>query len=472
MTIIDYVAEPTPAKFHLSDAFVRGMMGPIGSGKSVACCHEIFRKSLEQKPFFESKNKRGIRRNRWVIIRNTYRELQDTTKQTWFDWFPVQMGKMHKMDEKFVIHQYLPDNTIHHLEVLFRALDKPNDIKKLLSLELTGGWMNEAREIPKAVLDMLIGRLGRYPSQRQGGPTWYGAILDTNPPDEDHWWYKLFEEQRPDTYKLFRQPSGLSKDAENLQNLPRGYYTNMQAGKDQQWIDVYVHGKYGFVVDGRPIWEEYQDDVHFAPDGFMVPHDSTIAIGIDFGLTPAATLGYKNEFGQWLIFDEIVTESMGAVNFAKVLGQRMREEWPYATFEIYGDPAGEQRSQTDETTPFEILNAAGINAIPAPTNDFTLRREAVANALTRLAFNGKPGLIIGPRCKNLRKAMSGGYKYKRMQVSGDERYQDKPDKNMYSHVAESLQYMLVGQGEDLRVIGASAGWGNPIDYSEIDKGVI
>ena len=33
-----------------------------------------------------------------------------------------------------------------------------------------------------------------------------------------------------------------------------------------------------------------------------------------------------------------------------------------------------------------------------------------------------------------------------MEVSG-ERYADKPDKNMYSHIHDALQYLLLGAGE-------------------------
>ena len=35
------------------------------------------------------------------------------------------------------------------------------------------------------------------------------------------------------------------------------------------------------------------------------------------------------------------------------------------------------------------------------------------------------------------KGFQGGYCYRRMQVSG-ERYDDKPDKNMYSHIHDAL----------------------------------
>ena len=48
--------------------------------------------------------------------------------------------------------------------------DVPESLKdkKLLSLELTGAWINEAREVPKAILEGLTGRVGRYP-KKEGG---------------------------------------------------------------------------------------------------------------------------------------------------------------------------------------------------------------------------------------------------------------------------------------------------------------
>ena len=36
--------------FMKDDSFFRGLRGPVGSGKSVACCIEIFRRALLQKP--------------------------------------------------------------------------------------------------------------------------------------------------------------------------------------------------------------------------------------------------------------------------------------------------------------------------------------------------------------------------------------------------------------------------------------
>jgi hypothetical protein len=415
----------------------------------------------------------GVRRTRFAIIRNTYRELVDTTMQTWFDWIPESLGLLLKKDMKWECHIPLDDGTILNLQILFRALDKPQDIKKLLSLELTGAWINEARELPKQIMDMLIGRLGRYPRKinGEGGPTWHGLIMDTNPPDSDHWWYRLFEVDRPASYSLFKQPSGTSDEAENVNNLPDTYYSNMQDGKDQEWINVYVHGNYGFVSDGQPVWPEYKDDSHSTDQPIEIDKSRPIYVGIDFGLTPAAIFGQESATGRWLIFDELVTFDMGAQNFGKLLNKHINHHYAGCNFEIYGDPAGDHRAQTDEITPFQILSAQGINASPTYTNDPLIRLEAVSATLSRMDFAGNTGFLVGPKAVMCRKALAGGYKYKRMAVAGQERFQDKPDKGRYSHIADALQYLMVGAGEGGKII-ENQSWGNDIDYSAVDKMVV
>jgi len=193
------------------------------------------------------------------------------------------------------------------------------------------------------------------------------------------------------------------------------------------------------------VYPEYRDSIHCQE--FQLLPGLPIHVGIDFGLTPAAVFGQRSAMGQWRWHSELVTQDMGAVRFAQLLRQAMHERYPGAVFgSITGDPAGDTRSQTDETTPFQILHAANVPARPAATNDFIKRRESVAVCLGRL-IDGQPGLMVHPQCTVLRKAMAGGYNYKRVQVIGAEKYRNVPDKNHYSHVAEAGQYMMLGAGE-------------------------
>lgn len=427
---------PVSKAFLKSDAFVKGIMGPFGSGKSTVCVMEIIKRAKQQRVGSD-----GKRRSRWAVIRNTYPELKTTTIKTWHQWVSPALGRW--VDSGPPMH-HIQDAEID-LEVIFVSLDRPDDIAKLLGMELTGAWVDEAREVPKAVIDGLTGRVGRYPSAAMGGSEWSGIIMSTNPPDNDHWWYKLAEEVRPAGWEFYRQPGGLAPDAENRDNLPPDYYERQCAGKDPDWIKVYVDGDYGFVRDGRPVYPEYKDAVHCRE--FDLMPGVAIHIGIDFGLTPAAIFAQKTPMGQWRWHSELVTEDMGAVRFAEMVRAAMRERYPDFVFgNITGDPAGDIRAQTDETTPFQILRAQGVPATPAPTNDFIKRRESVAVPLSRM-IDGEPGLIIHPNCRMARKGMAGGYNYKRLQVTGEERYRDVPDKNMYSHVCEAGQYLMVGGGE-------------------------
>ncbi|KKL86335.1 hypothetical protein LCGC14_1945770 [marine sediment metagenome] len=467
-TDIHYHMEPTPGKMHKSGAFYRGILGCVRSGKSSACCWELWRRAREQAP-----QKDGIRRTRFAIVRNTYRELEDTTLKTWLDWFPENaMGPFNKQTMTHRIRRGDVDT-----EILFRALDRPGDIGKLLSLEVTGGWVNEAREVPKAIIDTLGDRVGQYPAKKDGGCTWFGVLMDTNPPDDDHWWYKLAEENTPDNWEFFRQPGGLiEKDgkfvvnpkAENIHNLNEGhdYYLTRKGGKSDDYIRVYYCGQYGFVIEGKPVIPEYVDAVHCMDIDPV--RGQMIYIGLDFGLTPCAVFTQKAVNGQWLWLDELCAEDMGIVRFAEILKPKIRKDFKDFEIEIWGDPAGDQRSPTDkkERTTFQILKANGIEAKPAPplNNDFTIRREAIATPLTRL-IDGRPGMIVSPKCKTARKGLAGGYHYKRTKVTGEEIYQDHPVKNVTSHPVEAGGYAMLGAGEGSELIKSFN-----IDYKAIQPG--
>ena len=460
-----YRATPTLAKFHKSNAFYRGVMGPVGSGKSTAMCMEIIRRAQEQQP-----NQDKIRKTRFAIVRNTYRELEDTTKKTWLDWFPEErFGPFNHTD---MVHN-MSFNDVR-CEVLFRALDKPKDIKKLLSLELTGAWINEAKEVPKGIVDTLGDRVGRFPSMRDGGCTWSGVFMDTNPPDDDHWWYVWAEGNSEGDYEFFKQPGGLIEVkhgqkstfkinplAENIPNLPKNYYITRMAGKNTDHIRVYYCSQYGFVRDGQPVIHNYIDALHCHDEEIKPFQQIPIRIGVDFGLTPAATFWQWLPSGQWIGIDELVSEHMGIKRFTAMMCTHIKQNYIGYTFEdVIGDPAGAADAQTDEQTCFQIMNQVfeeeklPLYAKPAPTNDATIRHESLNNCLSRY-IDGKPGLIISPKMKVTRKGLAGGYCYRRLQVAGDAKYENKPDKNKYSHPVESAEYALIGAGEGyLLVYGA------------------
>ena len=431
----------------------------------------------------------GIRRTRWIVARNTQPQLETTTIKTWLDWFPEEVFGRMSRKPPFTHNMKLGDI---EMEVIFLALDKPEDVKKLLSFEVTGVFFNEAREMDYEVIAGATGRVGRYPSSKDGvGCTWSGIIMDTNPPTDDHWWYKMAQEQAwavdgfgnpvdvkeipdEDRWEFWQQPSGLSSAAENLENLmqPKGwsgmtlakrrkagrkYYERQLGGKTEEWINVYVHGNYGFIKHGLPVYKgSWNPDHHASKDKISIPAGGTIYVGVDAsGRHPAAVFLYRTLAGQLQVLHELCVQGddgMGAVSFSKLLRQEMATMFSHHVCEIWGDPAGGWASQNDERTYFDILRANGLFIKPSPGLRIPDRIETVISVLER-NVQGGPALWVSPECKVLLRGMNGGYRYRKLNVSGGGRYDEKPDKNRYSDVQDALQYVLCGMGEMNKMYG-------------------
>lgn len=450
---------PTIKAFLHSDAFIRGLMGPFGSGKSSGCLWDIVNRGLRQVPGPD-----GVRRSRWAVIRNTYPQLRDTTIRTVHQWFPYPMfGRWRATEHEYHLTAFIAagDKLPAQIELMFRALDRPDHVKNLLSLDLTGAWVNEAREVPWPIIEALQGRVDRYPAKRDGGATWAGVIMDTNPPDTDSAWHKFFEEEdhseavallaehipglTVENYaRIFKQPSGLAPNAENKSNQSPGYWHRLAIGKTAEWVKVYCKGEYGFVVDGRPVFQEYHDNVHCPGDAEERRAPRTdprlpVQRGWDFGLTPACVFSQLSARGQWKVVDELVATSMGVDRFSDQVLAHSSQHFPDSEFVDVGDPAGEARSETDERTCFEILHAKGI-MIEGGLQTPAMRFEAVRKPLRMMDDDGLPAFNIHPRCKVTRRALQGGYHFRKIQLAGTDRFAEKPEKNAFSHPCEAMQY--------------------------------
>lgn len=280
MTAIAYKAPDTLARMLRSDAFARVAKGPVGSGKSSACIMEILRRAAQQEP-----DVNGVRSTRCGIIRNTYRELRDTTRRTFEQWMPAASWR--EADFECTLRFLLPDGTTLECEVMFRSLNRPEDIKKLLSMEWTFAYLNEVREIPKQAVDIVETRIGRYPAKKDGGPTWFGWWGDTNPWYVGHWGQKLFK-AAPPGYELYSQPGGRAENAENTENLPSGYYERLCNGKEAEWIRVYIDGE-DAASDVGSVYGHLLE--RYALEAFEHPSDGVYA-SYDLGFTDSTSIWF------------------------------------------------------------------------------------------------------------------------------------------------------------------------------------
>lgn len=423
--------------FLTSTKFANFIVGPVGSTKTTAA---LIKLSYEAKKVKACPD--GIRRSRAAVIRNTRQMLWDTTIPDFIKWYPDgEAGILERTNSKFVMKF---DDV--ECEVLFRGLDDANDVRRLLSLQLTFGIMDEFREINPDIYNALTGRLGRYPDKTMNG---VGACDDqgnqvhkvwgaTNPPDMDTFWETLLNEP-PQNMHVTIQPSGMSQEADWVQYLPDGYYENLCEGKSEDWIDVYVHGKFGKSLSGQPVFRAFDRDTHVAKQtlNHIKLQTHPLIIGMDFGLTPACSINQVDAQGRLLTFADLVSDGMGTLRFCREkLKPLLANRFPGMNVLIIGDPAGQQRAQTDERSVFDILKQEGFRVIPAKSNSVVARINAVDKMLTRVV-DGKPAHLIDPCCTHLIAALRGGYRYK-IKTNGET--DDKPEKNSHSHIADAHQY--------------------------------
>lgn len=449
-----YYPNNIPIQFHNDDTnLVRAMMGPYGSGKTTTCLQEIVLRACNMPIWFN-----GRRKLKCLIIRNTSGELHTTTLKSWLMWFG-ELGDIKKRQKPVLTyeHTFNDGKGVIELELIFLALDNEDDLTKLRSLEITMAYINELSEVPTGVLPHLIGRIGRYPSKQLCPESfWHGIIADTNPPDQDHWIYKKFEEFPISGWKLYKQPPGLLKnsegewidntDCDNYKNLQERYYLNLANGQTEQFIKVFCLGEYGSVGFGKVVYPEYNDDLH-SIDKIDAIQGEPIYLGFDFGFTPACVVCQFTSRGQLLLLKEYTGEDMGIRTFAEsIVIPALSRDFPYCKIgNAWADPAGIKGGEVlHELSCIGELNDLGIKTYPGKTNDIATRIASVRYFLNRMV-DGKPCFLLSRlTCPLSRKGFIKSYCYKRLRVINEERYQDKPHKNHpFSDLHDGVQYIAM-----------------------------
>jgi hypothetical protein len=457
------------------------IQGPIGSGTSTACCHKLWAISREQEAGTD-----GVRRTKWLVVRNTYDELKRTTLATWKLWFETLVGGKFgevQMTRPFVHHIKVPHpdgKTLVDCEVTFLALDVEEDVRRLMSFEGTGIFFNEMQFTWKKVFDEAESRVrqGRYPPAVLGvPPTWKGVIGDLNAPTEGHWIpymrgdvplpAEMTDEERiefrkPEGWSFFVQPAGLLEIVEERGGVRTvvGYKANPKAenqrwlaepylevikGKPKPWIDARVMNRVALYTPGKAVHEGFLPETHVAREPIAFNPDLPLYVGIDFARNPAAVFGQVLR-GQLIVIGEWGVENKSAPVYAPMFKQALRRLAPETPLgvKMFGDPTGDARGQGTDTTPYRVFEANGMSVVKSPGgNSVSLRRSAVDGVLAGMV-HGAPMFILSPSCPNLKFALGGGYHFKKVQ--GANRYHDDPEKDRSADFADALQYLCLGAG--------------------------
>lgn len=427
----------TVRHFMKDTRFVRGLIGPLGSGKSSGAIMELLRRAMEQAP-----NTGGVRQTRFAIIRNTLPMLKSTVLNDIRNYLG-DLADWRVSDNTVYIRFRLEDGTRVDSAWMFVPLEDANDQRRLLSLQLTGAWIEEAREVPFAILFPLMGRCGRFPSM-DAAPTWQGVILTSNPWPDGSDWNLLFEVQKPNGFVLYRQPSGLAPEAENVEHLPENYYTRLCEGASADYIKVHVKGENGPDVSGLAVFRDsFRYDYHTVWETQVV-EGNTFILGVDTDRNPAALICQRSPIGQLLVHKEVFTQGMGLENFvASMLTPVMYERFAGHAYVII-DPSAARRSSITEESQVQAYQRLGYDTVLAPTNNIEPRLRSI-EGLMLTALGGQPGLVISRSgCPMLIRALMMEYKYPRNAKGAIVPAPEK--KHPWSDLCDALSYVALGFG--------------------------
>jgi hypothetical protein len=450
---VDYVAPRTVADFMLSEAFIRLIGGPVGSGKTTGCIMELLRRSCEQWPSPD-----GIRYTRWAICRQTLSQLKNTVLKDIARWFSG-LARW-KVSDSTIYFEFLDVKS----EWLLLPLETPEDQRRLLSMNLTGIWISEGIEISYDLIGPISARCGRYPSPADGGAKWYGIVIDTNLPTEGTDWANAIQDP-PADWTVHLQPSGLSDEAENLEYLlqtpetlalpvadPRRkaqgrlYYERLARNQNEAWVTRYVRAEMGPDPSGAAVYAgTFRASFHCVE--FLEPlKGSPLFVGQDFGRDPWGVIIQLDHRGKILVLEEIPAEDTGLINHCRTTlrPRLLQPRYQGLSVVIVGDPAGDTRSQYDELTAFDILKRERFTAQKCFTNDIDTRLRAVEGYLLQQRDGGPAIIFDRSRCPKLIQGLNGMYRYAKTSLDVSK---PKPDKNPFSHVQDALQYaVLATQG--------------------------
>lgn len=492
---------PIADAFAKSRAFIAVIIGPVGSGKTMAALQKGLRVGAMQKGVLDEKTGKTWRKARIGVLRESYPSLQSTTLKSWFNVVPESEGKFlwsapytHRFQKILRRDRDGEPTDILDIEFEFRAIGDQSVEEACRGWEVNAVIVDEADLQPADLVPYLTGRVGRFSDLDPSLVVDPQIILSMNMPDIDNHAYQLAMDREiegldeseqqllADTLngrpliETFVQPGGMATNAENLHNLPggRGYYVLQIAANKHKpgYVDRMVHNKPVPVMHGEPVNAEFVYSDHVGE--VVWDRRRKLIVGLDQGLFAAAVALQRDEFGNIRTLLEVVNKGKngkglaksGPTAFGKKVRQAILSRFPGIQADeirLVCDPAAfaaDDREDNEHDWVLSCQKAIGLGRIhKAKSNRQALRNEAIWQAQAE-----RGGYMIDPSCRHLIKAHSGGYRYQKEELgTGETRGHLEIADTIYTHVADAEQYAaLEGEHVISDIRGKPRSSGQPI----------
>lgn len=482
----DFQHAPTLKRAMMSSALVKIVQGPVESGKTHWLIMSMYRDMCSI-----PRCKDGIRRSRFLVVRNSSGELERGIMRSYKNIFPPKdfgeiQGKMpaiHKI--KFMDVE---------CEVEFFAFedDSVAVMRKLRSTEYTKAYINEGQYISLRMLIAVRQRTGRFP-RAIDCPDWDRAKrvdMDMNaPPMNNHWVLymrgdidlpadMLASEKRkfnkPQDWEFFVQPGAVKPIYDHfgeivsfeihpdIENLPyqdtEAILSMCQTGEIDDIKRDYMN-QYVQVKDGAPRYPKFKRDWHVHKGRMKAVPGISPVIGWDPSKYGAATFWQKVN-NQWRCSHELNARNNVALQNGYRFVEKMKEylstyyPWHSETgITCWSDPFGDRDMISEEFTYWTIAQAQGLNfSSPMPKDNPSMRLEIGTKVVSDGEY-GQPKMLICPvGAPTLVDAFDGGATMKQVKRGSDLVTQSQLLKNKHADIIESAEYAFWGGGESTSII--------------------
>jgi len=404
---IKYDALASQRRFHQSKARFKGFSGPVGSGKSLALCHEAIRLT------YLDAGRTGL------IGAPTYPMLRDSTLSTYLsiceeNALPFEFNK--------ATNTLVMKDT--GSKVLFRSLDEH---ERLRGTNLAWFGVDEMTYTTEDSWTRLEGRLRDPLAERLCG---FGAWT----PKGFDWVYRRFRSDPVKGYELIE-----AEPYENrylLEKVP-DFYERLKASYDERFFQQEALGKYLNLASGRAY---YAFDRQANTGTYTIDQREPLIWSWDFNLSPMCSVICQEIGEDVIVADEIVMETSSTpevcAEFLARYGQHR------GGVEVYGDASGGHGQTATGQSDYhlireffrrnpELRGKVHVSRANPPVRDrINLTNARILNA------QGERHLRIDKRCKELIKDLEQVcYKPGTGQI-------DKEKDRRRTHLSDALGYYL------------------------------
>jgi phage terminase large subunit len=269
-------------------------------------------------------------------------------------------------------------------EIWFGGLDDGERTERILGLEFSTIYFNEASQLDYSSVQMALTRLAEKNDLKKK------VYFDFNPPKKTHWSYPLFIKQLDpiDNVPLINpeEYGSLQINPEsNIRNIDEDYIKMLQAMPEADRLR-FLEGEFSDESDGQAYYafrrEEHVEEFEKRP--------GTIFGGMDFNVDPMTSALVQYIDNTFWVLDEVYLR--GSSDTYKMCDELKTRR--YSGIKVIPDSTGRNR-KTSGQTDFQILKDSGFT-VESTHNPFVTDR---VNNVNRLLTAGR--IKIHPRCKKL-----------------------------------------------------------------------